>query len=80
MERRPTTKGGARNNNRSAVTLLWIAGLAVLDYRNCSYFEQTAIPFSLLATLGVTALPIVVANLSDLSGGPKEARPSLTRR
>ncbi len=66
MERRPVTRGGAaRKNNRRLMTLLWITGLAILVIA-LIYFEQTAILY-VLATLGLTALLIIVA-LSDLSG------------
>jgi Flp pilus assembly protein TadB len=65
MDRRPTTRGGAQKNKRRLITFLWIAGLAVLTIA-LIYFEQVAILY-LLATLGLTALLVVVA-LSDLHG------------
>ena len=66
MDRRPMTRGGARRkSNRRLNTLLWIAVLAALTIA-LIYFEQTAILY-VLATLGVTALLVVVA-LADLSG------------
>lgn len=68
MDRRPMTRGGARKNNRRLITLLWIAGLATLII-TLLYLEQTALLY-LLATLGVTALLIIVA-LADLSGSHK---------
>ena len=73
MERSATTRGGTRKNSRRSMTILWIAGLAVLVIA-LLYFEQTAILY-LLATLGVTALLIIVA-LSDLSGAKRSANAS----
>ncbi|HEX8491733.1 MAG TPA: hypothetical protein VF658_02730 [Pyrinomonadaceae bacterium] len=70
MDRRPMTKGGARKSSRRLRTFLWIAGLAALVIA-LLYFEQTAILY-LLATLGLTALLIVVA-LADLSGARRVA-------
>ena len=53
---------------RHAITYLWIAGLAVLTV-SLIYWELTALLY-ILATLGVTALLVVVA-LSDLAGAEK---------
>lgn len=68
MDRRPTTRSGARKNNRRFITFLWIAGLAALTI-TLLYFEQTAILY-LLATLGLTGLLAIVA-LADLGGAHK---------
>jgi hypothetical protein len=65
MERRPTTRGGARKDNRRLRTFLWIAGFAALII-GLLYYEQAAILY-LLATLGLTGL-LVVVGLSDLDG------------
>lgn len=69
MDRRPMTRSGARKKNSRLMTLLWIVGLAALTI-GLIYFEQTAILY-VLATLGVTALLIVVAR-ADLSGTQRE--------
>jgi hypothetical protein len=50
---------------RRGLTYLWITGLAVLTI-TLIYLEQTAILY-ILATLGVTALLVVVA-VADLKG------------
>jgi hypothetical protein len=71
MSQRPPTRGGARRkNNRRLKNFLWIAGFSALVIA-LLYFEQTAILY-LLATLGLTALLVVVA-MSDLSGARKVA-------
>ncbi|MBD0372338.1 MAG: hypothetical protein ICV60_15960 [Pyrinomonadaceae bacterium] len=55
-------KTSSRNRN-----LLWIGGIALIVFL-LIYFEQTAILY-VLATLGVTALLLVVA-FADLKGVP----------
>ena len=49
----------SKNKRRRGFTYLWIAALAVLIFL-LIYFEQTALLY-VLATLGVTALLLVVA-------------------
>src|SRR5947209_1430046 len=61
------TMRNARRRRRTA-TYLWIAALAFLTVA-LIYWEQTALLY-ILATLGVTALLVVVA-LSDLAAGEK---------
>lgn len=73
MDRRPTTRGGARKNNRRLITFVWIAVLTALII-TLLYFEQTAILY-LMATLGITVLLVIVA-LADLSGAHKIATAS----
>jgi hypothetical protein len=65
------TGTGKRKNGRT-MTYLWIAILAVITI-GLIYYEQTALLY-ILATLGVTALLVVVA-MADLSGS---RRASLT--
>jgi amino acid permease len=55
-----------KNKKRRGFTYLWIFGLAVLIFL-LIYFEQTALLY-VLATLGVTALLVIVA-LADLGRG-----------
>jgi uncharacterized membrane protein YhaH (DUF805 family) len=68
MSARNQTKGRRR---RKTITLSWIAALAILVIA-LIYWEQTAVLY-ILATLGVTALLVVVA-MADLhgSGSPGE--------
>lgn len=68
MERRPTTTRGGARNRSGLKRFLWIAGLAIVTI-GLIYFEQTALLY-VLATLGVTALLVIVA-LADLSGANK---------
>ncbi|MGB9180256.1 MAG: hypothetical protein WCB68_13570 [Pyrinomonadaceae bacterium] len=56
-------------------TLIWIVALAALII-GLLYYEQTALLY-VLATLGVTALLVVVA-LADLSGSHKVTNEPLT--
>ena len=69
MSARATLASGRRR--RQTVTALWIAALAIGTV-SLIYWEMTALLY-ILATLGVTALLIIVA-LSDLSGaeGPSK--------
>lgn len=74
MSQRPPTRGGVRRkDNRRLKNFLWIAALSALLIA-LLYFEQTAILY-LLATLGLTALLIIVA-MSDLSGAKRSASAS----
>lgn len=74
MSQRPPTRGGARRkDNRRLKNFLWIAALSILVIA-LLYFEQTAVLY-LLATLGLTALLIIVA-LSDLSGAKRATNAS----
>jgi hypothetical protein len=59
-----------KNKKRRGFTYLWIFGLAVLIFL-LIYFEQTALLY-VLATLGVTALLVIVA-LADLGRGELSA-------
>src|SRR6266849_6600614 len=61
-----------KNKKRRGFTYLWIFGLAVLIFL-LIYFEQTALLY-VLATLGVTALLVIVA-LTDLGRGELSAEP-----
>ncbi len=63
MSARSTLGSGRRR--RKTVTVLWIAALAIGTV-SLIYWEMTALLY-ILATLGVTALLIIVA-LSDLAG------------
>jgi hypothetical protein len=65
MNRRAPRRVGARESNYRLKMLLWIIGLTSLTI-SLIVFEQTAILY-VLATLGVTALLVIVA-LADLSG------------
>ena len=65
-----------RGRNRKTITYLWIAALAILTIF-LIYKELTALLY-ILATLGVTAILLVVA-MADLSRGEPSAgdsRPS----
>jgi hypothetical protein len=55
-----------RNKRRRGFTYLWIFGMAIVVFL-LIYFEQTALLY-VLATLGVTALLVIVA-LADLGRG-----------
>jgi hypothetical protein len=68
MERRPTTTRSRARNRSGLKRFLWIAGLAIVTI-SLIYFEQTALLY-VLATLGVTALLVIVA-MADLSGAHK---------
>jgi hypothetical protein len=57
-----------KGRNRRAFTFVWLAALAILTIF-LIYREMTAVLY-ILATLGVTALLVVVA-LSDLARGEK---------
>jgi hypothetical protein len=57
-----------KNRNRRAITYLWIFSL-VLVVSLLIYFERTALLY-VLATLGVTALLLIVA-FADLGGGER---------
>lgn len=59
-----------KNKKRRGFTFLWIGGLAVLVFL-LIYFEQTALLY-ILATLGVTALLVIVA-IADLGRGELSA-------
>jgi peptidoglycan/LPS O-acetylase OafA/YrhL len=63
MSRRVNQSAGRKS--RRLNTLLWVAALAVITIALIHY-EQTAILY-ILATLGVTALLVIVA-LADLKG------------
>lgn len=65
MDRRVATRGRAEKRSRRLKMLLWTIGLSVITI-GLIYFEQTAILY-VLATLGMTALLVVVA-LADLKG------------
>jgi hypothetical protein len=72
MSSRIQAKGRRR---RKIVTMSWIAALA-LGVIALIYWEQTALLY-ILATLGVTALLIVVA-MSDLGGANSHVEGSTT--
>ena len=59
-----------KNKKRRGFTYLWIFGLAVLIFL-LIYFEQTQLLY-ILATLGVTALLVIVA-AADLGRGELSA-------
>ena len=63
MSARTTLASGRRR--RKTITVLWIAVLAIVTV-SLIYWEMTALLY-ILATVGVTALLIIVA-LSDLVG------------
>lgn len=67
MSRRISSAAAARKRRRTR-TLIWVAALAIATI-TLIYYEQTALLY-ILATLGVTALLIVVA-MADLSGKGK---------
>lgn len=56
----------SKTKKRRGFTYLWIAGLGIAIFL-LIYFEQTALLY-ILATLGVTALLVIVA-LADLGRG-----------
>ncbi|HKR61376.1 MAG TPA: hypothetical protein VJS64_16805 [Pyrinomonadaceae bacterium] len=62
-----------RGRNKRLLTYLWVAALALLTII-LIYKEQTAVLY-ILATLGVTAILLVVA-FANLSKGEVEAGPS----
>jgi len=65
-------KAGAKNRrNRRFITFGWMAALAILTIF-LIYREMTAVLY-ILATLGVTALLVVVA-FADLAHGEKTSR------
>lgn len=64
-----------RGRNRRTTTYLWVFALAILT-GFLVFKEQTAVLY-ILATLGVTAILIVVA-LSDLSKGESTSSDSPT--
>jgi hypothetical protein len=72
MSARNQTKGRRR---RKTITLAWIAALAILVIA-LIYWEQTALLY-ILATLGVTALLVVVA-MADLHGASPAGEASST--
>ena len=72
MSARNQTKGRRR---RKTITLSWIAALAILVI-GLIYWEQTALLY-ILATLGVTALLVVVAK-ADLHGASPTVEASST--
>ncbi|HEY0006127.1 MAG TPA: hypothetical protein VGB17_15210 [Pyrinomonadaceae bacterium] len=65
MSRRPNVKGGRQKQRGRGKTFFWIAALAIVTIA-LIYYEQAAILY-ILATLGVTAILIIVAlaNLKD---------------
>lgn len=65
MDRRVATRGRAEKRSRRLKMLLWIVGLGAVTI-GLIYFEQAAILY-VLATLGVTALLVLVA-MADLKG------------
>lgn len=66
MSQRVATNRGKKTTGRNR-TLIWIAAVGLIVFL-LIYFEQTAILY-VLATLGVTALLMVVA-FADLKGVP----------
>lgn len=62
-----------RGRNRKTITYVWIAALAILTIF-LIYKELTAVLY-ILATLGVTAILLVVA-LADLSPGDRASSDS----
>lgn len=66
MSQRIAKNRGRRTSSRNR-NLLWIGGIALVVFL-LIYFEQTAILY-VLATLGVTALLLIVA-FADLKGVP----------
>ena len=70
-------KAGAKNRrNRRFITFGWMAALAILTIF-LIYREMTAVLY-ILATLGVTALLVVVA-MADLAHGEKTSQDGPTR-
>src|SRR3982751_361825 len=66
MSQRVATNRGKKRTGRNR-TLIWIAAVGLIVFL-LIYFEQTAILY-VLATLGVTALLMIVA-FADLKGMP----------
>ena len=66
-----------RGRRRKSITYLWIAALAIVTVF-LIYKEMTALLY-ILATLGVTAILLVVAN-TDLSRGEVGSRDSTPSR
>lgn len=73
MNRKSTLSSGKRR--RKVFTFLWIAALVILTM-SLIYWEQVALLY-ILATLGVTAL-LVVVGLADL-GGAAEAHDEIVQ-
>ena len=69
MSKRLASNRGRKTGGRNR-TLLWIVGVGLIIVL-LIYFEQTAILY-VLATLGVTALLLIVA-FADLKGVPNAA-------
>ncbi len=67
MSQRIASNRGRKTTGGRNHTLLWIGGIALIVFL-LIYFEQTAILY-VLATLGVTALLLIVA-FADLKGVP----------
>ena len=67
MSRRLPSAAAARKSRRNR-TFIWVAALAILTI-SLIYFEQAALLY-ILATLGVTALLVVVA-VADLAHAEK---------
>jgi hypothetical protein len=67
MSQRPASNRGRKTTRGGNRTLLWIGGIGLIVFI-LIYFEQTAILY-VLATLGVTALLLIVA-FADLKGVP----------
>jgi hypothetical protein len=67
MSQRPASNRGRKTTRGGNRTLLWIGGIGLIVFI-LIYFEQTAILY-VLATLGVTALLMIVA-FADLKGVP----------
>lgn len=59
-------RSASRGRNRKTITYLWVFALAILT-GFLVYKEQTALLY-IVATLGVTAILVIVA-LADLSPG-----------
>lgn len=67
MSQRIASNRGRRSTSGRNRSILWIAGVGLIVFL-LIYFEQTAILY-VLATLGVTALLVIVA-FADLKGVP----------
>lgn len=67
MSQRLASNRGRKTSGGRNRTLLWIVGVGLIVFF-LIYFEQTAILY-VLATLGVTALLLIVA-FADLKGVP----------
>lgn len=61
-------KAATKNKKRRSLTYLWIFGLALVVFL-LIYFEKTELLY-VLATLGVTALLVIVAT-ADLGAGER---------